>query len=100
MTLTTQVTPVGVRKVQRGLWNIAVSLSLYDEGVEVLTKVYTVETLKGDSPASKRDELMTMIQRDVADYEETAELEAAIDLPIIVAGLQAGIKVRAGEGKL
>ena len=85
MTLAMTVSKKPVTKVMDKLWNIAMNMTMTDNGTEVLNKDYSVRYRPGDDISAKEKTLADMMQADIEKYKSEQQVyhAAALDAAVI-----------------
>ncbi|KKK53452.1 hypothetical protein LCGC14_3094650 [marine sediment metagenome] len=69
MALTKTVTPISVKKQMDKLWNVALSLQIFDDAVEVYNQNFSVRYREGEDIADKELKFQAKMQKAIDDYK-------------------------------
>ena len=92
MVLTSTVTKKSVMEVQSKLWNVALNLTLTDNGEEVLNKDYALHYRPGDSIAAKQASWVAMMQADIDAYKSEQAIYNAAALNTVVSNVGSALE--------
>ncbi len=69
MALTKTVTPISVKKQMDKLWNVALSLQIFDDAIEVYNQTFSIRYREGEDIADKELKFQVKMQKAIDDYK-------------------------------
>lgn len=93
MALTVLVTKKAVSTVMPKLWTIILTMTLSEEGTEVLQSDYSIQYRTGDNIITKEEALRAQMQTGIDNYISEQTIFNHAQLDTVVANIQAGLEI-------